>query len=357
MMTTRTTGGAAARVSAWRTRGGERRARVVARMTTGENVSEPVEKNGCDVRRGRALESGSNGNEDRGARTDDKRQSRWSSEFWDELEFDVMEPWMMQEDDTRGDGFLRSESLLSPSWRLMLLSDGSVTVRVRVPRLDASTDPTRFSRAASLEASHRPRRRHDRCLMARQHRRERTALSRRRRHRRRLQTSSRRRRRLSPPPTRGRPLRRLRRPSLLRRELVEPERLPRHHPRRRRRKRIRRPRPSRLAQTRRDENRALPRGAPRLPRRLPRARRRLGLTRRHHFLGAPLHLLVSPPPLMRDPRGDESETRTLPRPARVRVSPPPLITPSCNRKQSLTDDSIIHHGRFTNPRRVPSREG
>lgn len=132
MMTTRTTGGAAARVSAWRTRGGERRARVVARMTTGENVSEPVEKNGCDVRRGRALESGSNGNEDRGARTDDKRQSRWSSEFWDELEFDVMEPWMMQEDDTRGDGFLRSESLLSPSWRLMLLSDGSVTVRVRV---------------------------------------------------------------------------------------------------------------------------------------------------------------------------------------------------------------------------------
>ena len=29
--------------------------------------------------------------------------------FWDELEFDVMEPWMMQEDDTRGDGFLRSE--------------------------------------------------------------------------------------------------------------------------------------------------------------------------------------------------------------------------------------------------------
>ena len=56
------------------------------------------------------------------ARTDEKRQSRWSSEFWDELEFDVMEPWMMQEDDTRGDGFLRSESLLSPSWRLMLLS-------------------------------------------------------------------------------------------------------------------------------------------------------------------------------------------------------------------------------------------
>ena len=231
----------------------------------------------------------------------------------------------MQEDDTRGDGFLRSESLLSPSWRLMLLSDGSVTVSVRVLRRDATTEPTRFSRAASLEASHRARRRHDRCLMARQHRRERTALPRRRRHRRRLQTSPRGRRRLPPPPTRGRPLRRLRRPSLLRHELVEPERLSRHHPRHRRRKRIRRPRPSRLAQTRRDENRALPRGAPRLPRRLPRARRRLGPTLRHHLLGAPLHLLVSPPPLMRDPRGDESETRTLPRPARVRVSPPPLI--------------------------------
>ena len=170
MMTTTTTRAAAARVSGWRTRRGERRAHVVARTTMGENVSEPVKRNGSDVRRGRALESGSDESEEEcapRARTDEKRQSRWSSEFWDELEFDVMEPWMMQEDDTRGDGFLRSESLLSPSWRLMLLSDGSVTVSVLVSSRDASTDPTLFSRAATLEASHRPCRRHDQCLMAR----------------------------------------------------------------------------------------------------------------------------------------------------------------------------------------------
>ena len=138
-------------------------------------------------------------------------------------------------------------------------------------------------------------------------------------------TSPRHRRRLAPPPTRGRPLRRLGSPPVLRRELVEPERVSRHRPRRRRRERLRRPRPPRLAQTRRDENRALSRGAPHLPRRLPRARHRLGLTLRHHLLGAPLHLLVSPPSTVRDPRGDESETRALPRPSRVRRAPPARI--------------------------------
>ena len=64
MMTTTTTRAAAARVSGWRTRRGERRAHVVARTTMGENVSEPVKRNGSDVRRGRALESGSDESEE-----------------------------------------------------------------------------------------------------------------------------------------------------------------------------------------------------------------------------------------------------------------------------------------------------
>jgi hypothetical protein len=41
----------------------------------------------------------------------------------------AIEPWMMCNDEPTPDGLLRSDSLLSPAWRMMLLSDGSVTVR------------------------------------------------------------------------------------------------------------------------------------------------------------------------------------------------------------------------------------
>ena len=102
-----------------------------------EGISEPVKINGRDSSRSPAfmnvdaelevLERGASA--ERPATQSDRLRSRWSNSFWDELELNAIEPWMMCNDEPTPDGLLRSDSLLSPAWRMMLLSDGSVTVR------------------------------------------------------------------------------------------------------------------------------------------------------------------------------------------------------------------------------------
>lgn len=102
-----------------------------------EGISEPVKINGRDSSRSPAfmnvdaelevLERGASAEPP--ATRSDRLRSRWSNSFWDELELNAIEPWMMCNDEPTPDGLLRSHSLLSPAWRMMLLSDGSVTVR------------------------------------------------------------------------------------------------------------------------------------------------------------------------------------------------------------------------------------
>lgn len=81
-----------------------------------------------------------------------KTRNRWSSEFWTEVECDTTEPWMMGNDQERG-GALRSNFLLSPAWRLMLLSDGSVTVRVKSSRRGPTNGASRGRRSGISNCS------------------------------------------------------------------------------------------------------------------------------------------------------------------------------------------------------------
>ena len=202
----------------------------------------------------------------------------------------------MQEDDTRGDGFLRSESLLV-RLEIDVTIDGSATVSVLVSSRDASTDPT-LSRAAHLKL-HRPCRRHDQCLW--QGNIDANEL---------LETpaSSPTSPNVSAPSTTSRPSSNARSTSatprespVLRRELVEPERVSRH--------RLdadaenaSAPSTAPSGSNRRDENRAL-REVRRIYRGVSPRSPPPGTYPQTPPLGAPLHLLVSPSSTVRDPRG------------------------------------------------------
>jgi len=143
-----TSGGRLARATGERSRAVARAAKREDGVSNSRNGHPPEAFDGpkLDVRRlAEAMSDGA------------KTRNRWSSEFWTEVECDATEPWMMGNDHDQG-GALRSNFLLSPAWRLMLLSDGSVTVRLDGFRVAGRLTTRHAVVVAASQTPHRSRR-------------------------------------------------------------------------------------------------------------------------------------------------------------------------------------------------------